>query len=92
MKWMEVIELRTAENNPEFVEQTLTTLISEFGKTGSMQDIKMYRDALLENDACIHMHWASGSVEPQGSATGLCMVHILKKFGLVSHSVWIEAE
>jgi hypothetical protein len=92
MKWMEVIELRTAEKNPESVEQTLMTLISEFGKTDSMQDIKMYRDALLENDACIHMHWTSGKVEPQGSATGLCMVHILKEFGLVSHAVWIEAE
>jgi hypothetical protein len=92
MKWMEVIELRTAEKSPEFVERTLRTLITEFGKADSTKDIKMYRDALLENDACIHMHWASGRVEPQGSATGLCMVHILKEYGLVSHSVWIETE
>jgi hypothetical protein len=66
--------------------------ITEFGKTGSMKDIKMYRDALLENDACIHMHWASGSAEPQDSATGLCFAHILTEYGLVSHSVWTEME
>jgi len=92
MKWMEVIELRTAEKNPAFVEQTLTTLIVELGEAGNMEDIKIYRDALLENDACIHVHWASGRAEPQGSTAGLCMVHILKEFGLVSHSVWIEAD
>jgi hypothetical protein len=92
MKWMEVIELRTAETNPEIVQQTITTLIVEFGRTGSRKDIKMYRDALLENVASIHVHWSSGRAEPQGSATGLCMAHILKEFGLVSHSVWIEAE
>lgn len=92
MKWMEVIELRTAEKNSVFVDQTLMTMINEFGKTGSMEDIKIYHDALLENDACIHMHWTSLRAEPQGSAAGLCIVHILKEFGLVSHSVWIEAE
>jgi hypothetical protein len=29
-------------------------------------------------------------VEPQGSATGLCLIHVLKTFGLTSHSVWVE--
>ena len=89
---MEVIKLRTAEKNLDFVEQTLTNLIIEFGNTGGMKDIKMYRNALLGNDALIYIHWASGRAEPQGSATGLCIAHILKEFGLVSHSVWIEAE
>jgi len=92
MKWMEVIELRTAEKDPKIVEQIMIALKIEFGKTSGMRDMKMYRDALLDNDACIHMHWTSGRIEPQGSTTGLCMVHILKEFGLVSHSVWTEAE
>jgi hypothetical protein len=92
MKWMEVIELRTAEKDPEILRQVLIALKIEFGKTGSMKDLKMYRDAHLENDASIHMHWVSGKVEPQGSAIGFCISNILKEFGLVSHSVWIEAE
>lgn len=92
MKWVEIIELRTAEKDPAIVEQTIMTLMIEFGKTGSMKDIKMYRDAMLENVSCIQMHWSSGRVEPHGSSPGLCMAHILKEFGLVSHSVWVEAE
>lgn len=92
MKWVEVIELRTAEINPAFVAQTVTNLIREFGEVGGMEAIKLYRDALLENDASIHLHWKSERVERQGSATGLCMVHLLKKFGLVSHCVWVETE
>jgi hypothetical protein len=90
MKWMEVINLRTAENNLEFIEPMLTKLITEIANTGGMKDIKMYRGAVLENDACIHIHWASRKAELQGSATGLCVVHILKEFGMVSHSVWVE--
>ncbi len=90
MKWMEVIKLRTAENNLEFMEPLLRKLMVENGNTGGMEEIKMYRNALLDHDACIHIHWASQRAEPQGSATGLCMVHILKDFGMVSHSVWLE--
>lgn len=92
MKWMEVIKLRATEKKPELVEQMLMELITEFGKTSGMKDMKMYRNALLENDACILIYWASGKAEPQGSATGLCIAHILKEFGMVSHSIWVEGK
>ncbi len=90
MKWMEVINLQTAEKNLEFIEPMLMKLITEIGGKGDMETIKIYRNVLVENDACIHIHWASKRAEPQGSAAGLCMAHILKEFGMVCHSVWIE--
>jgi hypothetical protein len=36
---MEAVTLCTAEKNPEFVEQTLRTQITEFNRRSSMKDI-----------------------------------------------------
>lgn len=92
MKWMEVIKLRIAEKNPESVEQEIEKLIKELGNNGSMKDIKLYHNAVVDNDLSVHLNWESGNAEPQGSATGLCLVHVLKEFGLISHSVWVEGK
>lgn len=90
MKWMEVIRLRIAENTPHLVEQKIMKLITEVGYNGNIKDIKLYRHAAVANDLNVNLHWESGNVEPQGSTTGLCLVHVLKDYGLVSHSVWVE--
>ena len=89
MEWMEVIKLRIAEKTPELVEQKVEKLIKEIGNNGSMRSIKLYRSAVVNNDLSVHLNWESGKAEPQGSATGLCLVHVLKEFGLISHSVWL---
>ncbi len=89
MEWMEVIKLRIAEKTPELVEQEIEKLIKEFGNNGSMKNIKLYRNAVVNSDLSVHLNWESGKAEPQGSATGLCLVHVLKEFGLISHSVWL---
>jgi len=90
MKWMEVIKLRIAEKSSEFIEQNVERLIQEIGKSGSMKNITLYHNAMVNNDLRIQLHWESGKVEPQGSETGLCLVHVLKEFGLTSHSTWVE--
>jgi hypothetical protein len=90
MQWMEVVKLRIAEKNPESVEKEVVKLIKELGNNGSMKDIKLYRNALVDNDLSVHLLWETDNAEPQGSATGLCLVHVLKEYGLISHSVWVE--
>jgi hypothetical protein len=88
--WMEVIKLRIAGDEPESVERKVVKMITEVNHNGKMKEVKVYRHALLDNDLSVYLHWGSDSAEPQGSATGLCLVHLLKEFGLVSHSVWVE--
>ena len=90
MKWMEVIKLRIAETSPELVEQKIIKLITDVNKYDSMKEIKLYRHAMLDNDVSVFLHWESEKVEPQGSAKGLCLFHVLKEYGLISHSVWVE--
>ena len=92
MRWIEVIKLRIAEKNPELIEQTIFKLITDVNNNGSMVEIKMYRHAMLDNDMSVHLHWESERAEPRGSATGLCLLHVLKDYGLISHSVWVEGE
>ena len=87
---MEVIKLRIAGEDPESVEQKVVRLITDVNHNGSIKAINLYRHAMLENDLSVHLHWESESTEPQGSATGLCLVHLLKEFGLISHSVWVD--
>lgn len=90
MKWLEVIKLRIAEKDQEPAEKIIMKLIKDVSNNSSMRDIKFYRNASVGNDLSINLHWKSGKVDPQGSATGLCLVHLFKDFGLVSHSVWVE--
>jgi hypothetical protein len=90
MQWMEEIKLRIAEKNPELVEGEIEKLITDLGNNGSMKDIKLYHNAVVDNDMSVHLHWETGNAEPQGSATGLCLVHVLREYGLISHSVWVE--
>jgi hypothetical protein len=90
MKWMEVIKLRMAEKEPQSVEQKILKLIKDVGNGRRIKDIKLYHNVLVGNDLSINLYWESGKAEPQGSTTGLCLVHILREYGLISHSVWVE--
>ncbi|MEN6318220.1 MAG: hypothetical protein ABFD82_05645 [Syntrophaceae bacterium] len=87
---MEVIKIRIAEKNSDLVEHDIEKLIKEFGNSGSIKNISLYRNAVVNNDLRVQLHWESAKVKPQGSDTGLCLVHLLKAFGLISYSVWVE--
>lgn len=90
MKWVEVIKIQTADCNQQSLKRQITELISKIGDGNGMHEIKLYHNAIVDNDACIHLYWESEKAEAHGSAAGLCMIHLLKEFGLTSHSVWIE--
>jgi len=91
MQWMEEIKLRIAGEDPGLVEGKIMKLIRDIGNNGSMKEIKLYHSALVDNDMSVQLHWETAKTEPQGSAMGLCLVHVLREFGLISHSVWVEA-
>jgi heme-degrading monooxygenase HmoA len=90
MKWMEVIKIQAAGGDQESLERQITELISKIGDCNGMHEIKLYHNAIVDNDACIHLYWESEKAEAHGSAAGLCIIHLLKEFGLISHSVWVE--
>jgi len=90
MKWIEIIKLRVAESNRDSLDQELAEIISGVKLEQGLGEIKLYRHTVVVSDLSIHLYWESERPAPQGSAAGLCLMHILKAFGLISHSVWVE--
>ncbi len=90
MKWIEVIELRSAKGNQELLESKLQQLIDAVSKEGKQQTIKAYKRVMLDDDFSIHLFHDSNKIENSGSRLGLYIASVLKDFGLVNHSVWAE--
>jgi hypothetical protein len=90
MKWIEVIQLRSVNNNRELLESKLQKLIDQVDKEKKKQRIMAYTRALIDTDFSIHIFHDSKKVENSGSPLGLRIASALKAFGLVNHSVWIE--
>jgi len=90
MKWIEIIKLRVAESSGDPFPRQLAEIISGIHRERGLVEIRLYRRTLLESDLSIHLYWDSEQPAPQGSAAGLFLMHMLKAFGLISHSVWLE--
>jgi len=91
MKWMETIRITIAENAHEALQKQLTEIMANLNAEQNGEVVKIYRN-LQDGDMCIHLNWSNGKAERQGSRTGLCLIHLLKEFGLISHSVWLEKD
>ena len=90
MKWLEIIELRSVGKKRTEVELHLKHLIEAMKLETRQQAIKIYGHNTVETDFSIHLHHDSKSAAVNGSALGQRLVSVLKEYGLVSHSVWIE--
>lgn len=91
MKWIEVIKISVAENRRTALERKIQSIMPGISDGGeeTAQAVKLYSN-LSDGDLTIHLCWDNGKAEPWGSKAGLCLAGLLKEFGLVSHSVWVE--
>lgn len=89
MKWLETIKISIAENRRATLEKQLAEIMANLNNAQNAEFIKLYKN-LQDGDMCIHLSWSNGKAQLRGSRTGLSLAHLLKEFGLVSHSVWIE--
>ena len=90
MKWLEIIELRSASTNLKLLEPELKSLIEELNKEPGQYALKVYSRVTVDSDFSIHLLHNSHEVDINGSPLGLHLVSILKEFGLINHSVWKE--
>ena len=91
MKWLEIIKLRSAGVEEGSLEEFLRSLVKS-GQGEESVEIKIYRHAALQHDLSVHLHWESDRIEPNGTDLGLRLAQTFKEFGLIDHSIWIEAE
>ena len=90
MKWLEIIELRSAYGNKKLLESQLETLINEVDKETKKRAIDIYSRVMIDTDFSIHLFHDSKKVENSGSQLGLRLASALKEFGTINHSIWIE--
>ncbi len=90
MDWIEIITLRSTGKIRESLIEELLNPVEGGSESGGLTAVKVYRNAWIDTDVSIHLHWRSTEAKQQGSVLGLTLIKILKEFGLVSHSAWVE--
>ena len=92
MKWLEVIELRTARESSKELKEKLLYLIEEINKKNNLTSVKVYAHVNVETDFNIQIIHDSGNVEESGSKLGLQIALNFKQYGLVNHNVWLRLD
>ena len=92
MKWIEVISLRSASHNSEEICKEVLASIKECKRDQRLKEMKLYRHGTIEIDISVQLAWESGNVNLMGSEAAQHLIHLLKEYGLVNHSVWIESD
>ncbi len=90
MKWIEIITLRSSNKVHESLVSELLKHPVENDGNNRLISMDTYRNAWINTDMSVHLHWKSTSTGQLGSAMGLRLARALKEYGLVNHSVWVE--
>jgi hypothetical protein len=92
MKWIEIIELRSAGNARKQLETHLQEFLDQVEKKVEKQTVKLYARMMIDTDLSVHLFHDSGTVKNRGSSLGIRLVSALKPYGLVNHTIWIEKQ
>jgi hypothetical protein len=89
MKWLEFIKVQAAGTQGQTVIPELLEITAELKKSPGLVETDVYDRASAYGDFAVLLLWDTDQPQHQGSVEGLNLKQILKKFGLVNHSVWI---
>lgn len=90
MKWLEIIELRSANFKDHELQNIFKQLVQELQLNPENPKISVYHNYAVDCDYSIHLTHHYLQPDEVGSALGIRITTILKTFGLVSHNTWIE--
>ena len=94
MRWMETIKVQSATGKEHTAEQELTVLAREVQENPDRQGLRkaaVSSHATVPGYFALRLFWDTDDPQPRGSTLGMSLAQSLKAFGLVDHSVWIEA-
>ena len=89
MKWLEVIQIRTAQNRSKLLIGELTALLSDLQKIPGGSNVTLYRHSSLPTDFSLHLSHQSDSKQPVISQTGQLLSSVAREFGMVNHTIWV---
>jgi hypothetical protein len=90
MQWIEIIELRTRSHRGVLQELDVESFLTDASLAVKPCAISIYRHGSIETDFSIHLIYDSKQADIHGSALGERLASLLKEFGLVNHTVWVN--
>ena len=90
MQWVELIQLRSVDNNRKLLESKLQRLVDEVCRERNTKAITAYSRVWIDSDFCLFILHESKELETEGSPLGLRLAAALKEFGLVDDCIWRE--
>lgn len=89
MKWIEIIRLRALDH---FRQTAVMVLLHQLQAEISTPGVTctLYQHTSIQTDVSIHLVWHSDILAHGKSPLGAKLSYLLREFGSVDYSVWIE--
>lgn len=88
MNTLEIIHLRMAG---ESLQALVDVIRKSVGSQPDSVDVRVYRHTKLETDLLVHLHRAMAQQSDCPCECGERLASMLRAYGMVEHSVWVEA-
>ena len=88
MKTLEIIHLRLAGDSPQTLVEAIRKSV---GSDADLMETRIYRHTRLETDLAVHLHREVGMGRACVSDVGIRLAALLREYGMVERSVWVEA-
>ena len=88
MNTLEVIHLRLAGVGPETLAESIRAAVEPSSEQTKM---RIYRHGRVETDLVVHLHREVDEGGDRVSKLGTQLASMLRGYGIVEHSVWVEA-
>lgn len=89
MQGLEIVNVRLADGK---VLEEAVAFCREVLASGVSGRIHLYRGIGPGTDLGVHLHWTNGPFSQEKSLLGLHLARGLSKYGLVSHTLWMEEQ
>jgi len=86
---LEILELRSVKKSKPQVLKIIDNMFAANMKKDDYK-IKIYSHSTIETDYSIHIHYQSNENSYCGCKLGYKLKNVLKEFGLINHSIWID--
>ena len=91
MRWTEVIGVRASAGHRRTLAAQLRRLQGEVQEQGLARSMRVLQRLAIDTDLCVYLEHDTRAADPAGSAVAQRLVEEMRPFGLVHHSIWIEA-
>jgi hypothetical protein len=89
MNTLEVIQPRMAGAD---LETLVDVIRKSVGSKPGLTAVRIYRNARLSTDLVVHLHRAATQPSDRACECGERLASMLQGYGMVEHSVWVEAD